>query len=98
MDPTQEHRSRVIPPTDSAVHKDQRPRPQQRGIRPHGRDTPDGAGAGDEGGRERILTLTVVDLTGIGDYICGEDADDSATGAGFRRWERLDGERGGRGC
>lgn len=97
MDAAQEHSRRIISPTNSAVHEDQHSRLQQCRIWPYGRDASNGAGAGDERRGERVLTLAIVDLAHVGYHVRGEDADDSATRAGLRRWYRLDGGRGGRG-
>lgn len=85
MDPAQEHGRRVLSPTDGAVHQNEHPGQQQRGIRSYGRDARDGAGAGDgdERGGERVLLLAVVALTHIVYHVGGEDADDGAAGPGL---------------
>ncbi len=62
MDPAQEHRRRVIAAADRAVDEDEHAGLEQRGVGADGRDARDGAGAGDEGGREGVVAGAVVDV------------------------------------
>lgn len=98
MDPAQKYRIRVIASADRAVYKDEHPGLQKRGIRSYGRDASDGAGAGDQRHGERVLALAIVDGAHVGYHVRNEDAHDGGSGDGLRRWDRLDGGRGGSGC